>query len=153
MRSLARRAAISAVGLAGAAALTTPAVQLRRPTPDIVPLASSVLAPHRPTTVLVHGLDSSRETFAGTVAELAAMGYPAVALDLRGHGESALGPEAAFSPQSLARDVLAAVAALVPSGRGVVLVGHSMGGRVAMRCSALDCASGLLCTGQGSSSI
>ena len=78
---------------------------------------------------------------AGTLADLAAAGYPAVALDLRGHGESALGPEAAFSPQSLASDVLAAVASLVPSGRGVVLVGHSMGGRVAMRCAAMDCAS------------
>jgi pimeloyl-ACP methyl ester carboxylesterase len=102
-----------------------------------VPLASSVASPVRPTTVLVHGLDSCRETWNGVLADLAKAGYPAVALDLRGHGESPLGPPEDFSADSLARDVLEAVATHGVH-RPVVLVGHSMGGRIAMRCAALD---------------
>ena len=127
-----RRLAPLSMGFAGVAALSTPAaIKPLQVGPDIVPLASSAAAPLRPTAVLVHGLDSSRETFAGTVAALAAAGYPALALDLRGHGESPLGAVDEFSSEALARDVVAAVEA-----RGVakpwVLVGHSMGGRVAM---------------------
>lgn len=37
----------------------------------------SPLAP-RPTTVLIHGLDSSKETWSGVIADLAKAGYPAV---------------------------------------------------------------------------
>jgi pimeloyl-ACP methyl ester carboxylesterase len=86
--------------------------------------------------VLVHGLDSSKETWSGVLADLAACGYPAIALDLRGHGESPLGHPADFSPAALASDVLHAVRAA-----GIdryVLVGHSMGGRIAMRAAALE---------------
>lgn len=57
-----------------------------------VHLASSVWTPGIPTTVLIHGLDSSRETWRGTLGFCQANGLPAVALDLRGHGESPLGP-------------------------------------------------------------
>ena len=92
------------------------------------------------------------------LAELASRGYPAMALDLRGHGESPFGPPDDFGAETLARDVWDAVAAHgvrprpspsrspharprphprsnpnpIPNQvRGpVVLVGHSMGGRV-----------------------
>ena len=74
-----------------------------------VNLASSIKTPHFPTTVLLHGLDSSKETWSGVLADLAAQGYPAMALDLRGHGESPLGDPAAFGPETLARDVIAAI--------------------------------------------
>ena len=74
-----------------------------------VTLASSIKTPHFPTTVLLHGLDSSKETWSGVLADLAAQGYPAMALDLRGHGESPLGDPAAFGPETLARDVIAAI--------------------------------------------
>ena len=140
-----RVAAISAVGFAGGVAslsssASTPAPLRSLPLQKTVPLATTACAPCRPTCVLVHGLDSSKETFSATLAELTAAGYPAVAIDLRGHGESPLGDEAAFSPAALASDVLAAVHALNPPS-GAVLVGHSMGGRVAMRAAALDAAS------------
>ncbi|KAK7233825.1 protein methylesterase [Aureococcus anophagefferens] len=95
-----------------------------------IPLASSINA-KKPTSVLVHGLDSSKETWTSTLAALQSKSYPCLALDLRGHGESPLGAVDEFSSEALARDVVAAVEA-----RGVakpwVLVGHSMGGRVAM---------------------
>ena len=102
-----------------------------------VQLASTVVQPALPTTVLVHGLDSCKETWADVAADLAKGGYPAVAVDLRGHGESPIGDPQSFSPHTLAMDVLAATEALGISGR-VVLVGHSMGGRVAMRIAAMD---------------
>ena len=102
-----------------------------------IPLATSLSSPARPTTVLVHGLDSSKETWSGVLADLATRGYPAIAVDLRGHGESPLGAPDEFGPRALSRDVLSAVAAAgVP--RPYVLVGHSMGGRIAMRAAADD---------------
>ena len=76
----------------------------------------------------------------GVLAELASRGYPALALDLRGHGESPFGPPDDFGAETLARDVWDAVAAHGVRGP-VVLVGHSMGGRVAMRAATLPEAS------------
>jgi pimeloyl-ACP methyl ester carboxylesterase len=102
-------------------------------------LASSVRTPHQPTVCLVHGLDSCRETWKGTLAALSARGVPAVAFDLRGHGESPLGDVGDFSARALAEDVLLA---LRDSGiSSALLIGHSMGGRIAMRAAALDAAS------------
>jgi pimeloyl-ACP methyl ester carboxylesterase len=136
LRALRRAAAMSAlVGVGSAAALSHSLAGTPRP----VRLATSARAPHLPTTVLVHGLDSSKETFSGVLAELAAAGYPAVALDLRGHGESPLGDAADFSAEALAADVLVAVRELELGP--AVLVGHSMGGRIAMRAAAQDAAS------------
>eukprot|EP00629_Pelagomonadales_sp_RCC1024_P001064 CAMPEP_0119264688 /NCGR_PEP_ID=MMETSP1329-20130426/3702_1 /TAXON_ID=114041 /ORGANISM="Genus nov. species nov., Strain RCC1024" /LENGTH=299 /DNA_ID=CAMNT_0007264475 /DNA_START=156 /DNA_END=1052 /DNA_ORIENTATION=+ len=105
-----------------------------------VPLASSVSQPHIPTTVLVHGLDSSKETWKGVLAGLSKAGKPALALDLRGHGESPLGDPAAFSLDALARDVVHAVEVQHNVPRPWILVGHSMGGRVAMRVADLSVA-------------
>ncbi len=102
-------------------------------------LATSMASATRPTAILVHGLDSSRETWAPVLAECASRAIPALAVDLRGHGESPLGPPHEFSPSQLAADVLASARAA--GVRDAVLVGHSMGGRVAIRAAALDAAS------------
>jgi len=92
--------------------------------------------------VLVHGLDSSKETWSGVLSELTNRGYPAIAVDLRGHGESPFGPPDEFAADTLARDVWDAVSSHGVRGP-VVLVGHSMGGRVAMRAATLpEAASG-----------
>lgn len=110
-----------------------------RPLSRVVALATSVNRPKRPTVVLVHGLDSSKQTFERTLSALTAKGIPAVALDLRGSGESPLGDPADFSAEALASDVHGAVArlGLLDGGGKIVLVGHSMGGRVAMAFGAL----------------
>ena len=100
----------------------------------VIHLASSVTQPHRPTTVLIHGLDSSKQTWGTVLAHLHAEGYPAIAFDLRGHGESPLGDPADFAPRQLANDVLVAAAQTGPGP--FVIVGHSMGGRIAMRLAA-----------------
>ena len=93
-------------------------------------LASTIKTPHFPTTVLVHGLDSSKETWSGLVSDLNRLGFPAIALDLRGHGESPMGDPKDFGPETLARDIMASVSEI--SLAQIVLVGHSMGGKVAI---------------------
>ena len=138
---------VSALGLAcfgGAAVLQAFTAQRNAIFPTLceakcrsVHLASTVSTRLLPTTVLVHGLDSSKETWAGTLSTLSKLGYPAIALDLRGHGESPLGAVDDFTPENLARDVLGAVKAHGIRGP-YVLVGHSMGGRIAMRMAAIE---------------
>jgi pimeloyl-ACP methyl ester carboxylesterase len=101
-------------------------------------LASTASSPNRPTCILVHGLDSSKDTWSDVLSRLMSAGYPAIAIDLRGHGETPLGPPAEFSANQLAADVLAAAREVSPCG--AVLLGHSMGGRVATCAAALDAA-------------
>lgn len=59
-----------------------------RRAPRIVTTVSSLTLP---TTVFVHGLESSKETWQSVVAHCLRHALPAVAVDLRGHGESELG--------------------------------------------------------------
>ena len=82
--SLLRQRAVFAV-----AAFSTAASAARADAPRPVRLATSAARPFRPTTVLVHGLDSSKQTWETCLATLACEGYPVLAVDLRGHGESA----------------------------------------------------------------
>ena len=141
LRARPGRSAAAAAALAAAGATITPArpaaaaASSAPAAPAVLPLASSVQQPGLPTTVLVHGLDSCKQTWEGVLSELAALGLPAVAVDLRGHGES---PHAGdFRPEALASDVIAATERL-GLRPPFVLVGHSMGGRVAMRLAAMD---------------
>ncbi len=80
--------------------------------------------------VLLHGFGNDAhvwDDFAPAVAPY----YRTLAFDLRGHGDSDRDPELRYDHESMARDVAAATGAL--EIRRFVLVGHSMGGRVAMR--------------------
>jgi pyruvate dehydrogenase E2 component (dihydrolipoamide acetyltransferase) len=79
--------------------------------------------------VLVHGFGGDKANWLFN-QEARATGRPALAFDLAGHGESGLPGEDA-SPAALAADLAAAIEAL---GLGPVhLVGHSLGGAVALR--------------------
>ena len=60
-------------------------------------IASTISSQNRPTTILIHGLDSSKETWSSILHDLISSGYPAVAVDLRGHGESYMGEIDQFS--------------------------------------------------------
>ena len=51
-----------------------------------VKLTSSVNRNVLPTVVLIHGLDSAKDTWTAAQAELQQAGVPTLALDLRGHG-------------------------------------------------------------------
>jgi pimeloyl-ACP methyl ester carboxylesterase len=90
------------------------------------------VAAARPPLVLLHGLFGSAANF-GVAARRLACDRPVVGLDLRNHGASPHADGMAYGAQ--AADVAAALQGLgLPPA---VVVGHSMGGKVAMRL-ALD---------------
>jgi len=80
--------------------------------------------------LLLHGFGNDAhvwDDFAPAVSPY----YRTLALDQRGHGDSDPDPELRYDHDSMARDAIAVLDAL--GIERVVLVGHSMGGRVAMR--------------------
>jgi non-heme chloroperoxidase len=87
----------------------------------------------RGTVVFVPGWPLASTTFEYTYLFLADRGYRAIGLDLRGFGNS----DAPYGPYDYdvwAGDIQKVLQAL--SLRDVTLVGHSMGGAVALRCAA-----------------
>ena len=85
-----------------------------------------------PTLVLLHGLFGSARNF-GTVQKRLSASFRVLALDLRNHGDSPHAPGMGYPVQ--AQDVLATLRA--HGALPCALLGHSMGGKVAMRL-ALD---------------
>lgn len=100
-------------------------------------IASTISSRHHPTTVFIHGLDSSKETWSGVINDLVSSGYPAIAIDIRGHGETDVGPVKDFSTRNIAQDILNYITHLNLE-KPVVLVGHSMGGRIAIEALILE---------------
>lgn len=94
---------------------------------------SVLVTPEAPSGIvlLVHGYGGSKEEMLGLAWRIAEWGYTACAIDLRGHGEHML---------ALDHDVLADVEAAImhcrEGGREVIVVGHSLGGRLALLSSA-----------------
>lgn len=80
-----------------------------------------------PLVVLSHGGGLTRRSWRATVPSLAANGYEAVAIDMRGHGESQWSSKRDYSLQAYAADIHA-VAREAGAGRDVHLVGASLGG-------------------------
>ena len=78
-----------------------------------------------PAVVLLHGGGQTRQSWSGTANRLAASGRYAVALDMRGHGESGWCPEGRYRVVDFAAD-LAHVLEQLP--RPAVVVGASLGG-------------------------
>ncbi len=81
--------------------------------------------------VFLHGGAQNAHTWDTVIL---AMGAPALAIDLPGHGHSSWRDDAAYSPANLADDVAVAVAALAPDATQVV--GMSLGGLTAMELTA-----------------
>jgi pimeloyl-ACP methyl ester carboxylesterase len=78
-----------------------------------------------PAVVLLHGGGQTRQSWSGAARRLAASGRYAVALDMRGHGESAWCPDGRYRVADFAAD-LALVLTQLP--RPPVVVGASLGG-------------------------
>ncbi|MCI4011441.1 alpha/beta fold hydrolase [Brevibacterium sp. ZH18] len=88
---------------------------------------------HVPTVCVIHGITSNHLFFAGLVSALP--GVRVIGPDLRGRADSRT-LEGPFGMRAHAEDVLAAIDTFAPDGP-VVLVGHSMGGFVAMTLAGL----------------
>jgi pimeloyl-ACP methyl ester carboxylesterase len=84
--------------------------------------------------LFLHGFSNDAHVW-NRVAPMAAPHYRTLAFDQRGHGDSDRDPEGRYDHETMARDVNAALESLGIAR--VVIVGHSMGGRVAMRFAGL----------------
>jgi pimeloyl-ACP methyl ester carboxylesterase len=81
--------------------------------------------PADPPVVLLHGGGQTRHSWGTTLGAVAARGWRAYAVDLRGHGESAWAPDGDYTLDAFAGDVVAISHAL---DRPPALVGASLGG-------------------------
>lgn len=79
--------------------------------------------------LLLHGGGQTRHAWAGTAERLADEGWYAVALDLRGHGDSAWADDEDYSVDAFARDVTCVAATFRDRP---VIVGASLGGIAAL---------------------
>jgi pimeloyl-ACP methyl ester carboxylesterase len=108
----------------------------RRRRLDVMGLALHALewgGPAPSGLLLLHGGAAHAHWFDAVAAALAA-GRHVVALDQRGHGESAWASPPAYATQDFAGDIVGVLDRL--GWEAVVLVGHSMGGHNALACAA-----------------
>ena len=87
-----------------------------------------------PPLILVHGLDRHAHTF-DHIAPHFASRYRVIAVDMRGHGDSAWDPQARYLVDDYVRDMEGLVDEL--KLRDIVIWGNSTGGRVAQVYAAL----------------
>jgi len=85
------------------------------------------------TLVLLHGFTGSASNWEGLFTDLAMPGWRIIALDMLGHGQSSApdDPER-YSMEHCRSDILAALQALGVRPGQAVLLGYSMGGRIAL---------------------
>lgn len=92
-----------------------------------------------PLLVLLHGGGFSALTwavFSKTIVEL--VECQVVAIDLRGHGDTCTADDSDLSIQTMMSDVVSVVQALFPMPPPIILMGHSMGGAVAVHVAHSD---------------
>lgn len=85
--------------------------------------------PDAPTVLLLHGGGQTRHAWGNTAAQLAASGWYALALDARGHGETAWSADGDYSIDVQADEMRGIWREL---GRPLVAVGASMGGLISI---------------------
>lgn len=97
---------------------------------DGLALAASARGPaDGPRVLLAHGGGQTRRAWRRVAEVLGDQGFRAVALDLRGHGESAWAPDGAYSTEDFAGDLIAVARQI---GGRPAMVGASLGGIAAM---------------------
>jgi pimeloyl-ACP methyl ester carboxylesterase len=79
-----------------------------------------------PTVMLLHGGGQTRHSWAKTAQRLSDHGHAALALDLRGHGDSEWAPDGDYSLDAFAGDIVALI------DEPPILVGASLGGMTAL---------------------
>src|SRR5262249_18900145 len=83
-------------------------------------------APGNPALVLLHGFQSNAHTW-DTFSQAMAATSHGLALDQRGHGYTAWGPDGNYASEASVSDIVGFITAL--SLAPTVVIGHSMGGR------------------------
>ena len=96
-------------------------------------------APGDPAVLFLHGGGQTRHAWGGTAVRMAAAGWHAISVDLRGHGESAWTEQ--YQRMDFGGDVIEIVKQL---GSEPMLVGASLGGNSALY--AVDMHDGALCS-------
>ena len=91
--------------------------------------------PANPPLLLLHGGNQSAHSWDLVSLHLADR-YHIYALDQRGHGDSEWARDAEYGPEQMARDALSLIAE--ERIAAPIVVGHSMGGMVTMRLTALE---------------
>ncbi len=90
-----------------------------------------------PLVVMVHGFPESWYSWRHQMAPLAAAGFTACAIDVRGYGGSDKPHEVeAYSMENMARDVAGVIDALSP-GKPAVLIGHDWGAPIVWHTAVL----------------
>ncbi|HEY3832003.1 MAG TPA: alpha/beta hydrolase [Acidimicrobiia bacterium] len=121
---------------------TRPRVLLEQRTLDVDGFEVGVaIAGHGAPLVLLHGFGVESMLYAQTLARLTHLGFQVVAIDVPGHGQSdGVGPLPSLS--DYVHRIDGALRALRTEGIGPsVVVGHSLGGRLALELAAADPAS------------
>lgn len=97
-------------------------------------------SPSGRVALLVHGGADASTTWTRVGPWLAMRGWDVIAVDLRGHGDSAVDPIASDrSFRTMANDLVQTCAALHPAVRSVdLMVGHSLGATVALHCAVAN---------------
>lgn len=85
--------------------------------------------PARPPVLFLHGAGQTRASWKAATSDVAAAGWYSVAIDLRGHGDSDWAPDADYSFDAFARDIIAVAGQFE---RPPVLIGASLGGKASL---------------------
>ncbi|MBW1883346.1 MAG: alpha/beta hydrolase [Deltaproteobacteria bacterium] len=88
-----------------------------------------------PPVLLLHGGGQTRHAWSNTGKALAAAGWRAIALDLRGHGDSDWPESGEYDPEHFAADLQVVIREL---GRPPAVVGASLGGMMALTAQRLS---------------
>jgi pimeloyl-ACP methyl ester carboxylesterase len=90
--------------------------------------------PGKPPLILLHGIARTARTFDHLAPHFTA-NYHVIAVDMRGHGDSAWDAQGSYVVEDYVRDIAALIAQL--KLRNIVLWGNSTGGRVAQMIAGL----------------
>lgn len=86
-------------------------------------------SPDAPPVVLLHGGGQTRHSWVGTAESLAREGWHAIAIDLRGHGESDWSPDGEYGLERFSADLRSILRTF---RQRAVVVGASLGGMTAL---------------------
>ena len=108
----------------------SPAAPLRFELPTGMTIAADAFGdPEAQPVIFLHGGGQTRHAWGSTAEELGGLGFYAVAMDHRGHGDSSWDPGGDYSIEAFVSDLLGVIDEV---GAKPILVGASIGGITAL---------------------